>query len=162
MIDATVFGKNTELAMNPRRTAPRASGKRLAPIFALVLTASAWAAESIDEARTVIEGRLTLVSERLALTDEQVERIEPVLRKSLEAQGELLAQRGFSRDGQQRRGGDRPNLREMRTLVREMDAIRETALEELGEVLDEKQLREYAEIQEERKAELRRRMRRHR
>lgn len=132
--------------------------------MALVLTTSASAAESIDgtraeEARSMIEGRLTLVRERLALTDEQVERIEPVLRKSLEAQGELLAQRGFAHDGQRRHGGERPKLREMRRLGREMDAIRESALEELGEVLDEKQLEEYAEIQEERKAELRRRMR---
>ena len=40
-----------------------------------------------------------------------------------------------------------------------MDAIRESTLEQLGEVLDDRQLAEYAEIQKERKAELRRRMR---
>lgn len=149
--------------MNPNTTTPRAPRWHLLPILALVLGTSAWADETTDEARAeearaAIEERLAQVRERLALTDEQVEKIEPILKKSLEEQGELLEERGFSRDGQRGRG-DRTNLREMRRLGREMDAIRESTLKELGEILDEKQLEEYAKIQEERKAETRQRLR---
>lgn len=166
-IDTTVLAEEGKLPMSGKTMTQRAPRWHLAPILALALGASAWALESVDEARVeaaraAVEERLTQVRERLALTDEQMEKTEPIVRKGLEAQGELLAERGFARDGQHRRGGDRPSLREMRRLGREMDAIRESTLKQLGEVLDEKQVEEYAAMQKERKAELRQRIRRRR
>ena len=149
----------------------RIPSRSLALLLALAVGAFASAAddpggEGADEADDLggeyadeMAERVTQVRERLMLTDEQVEKIGPILRKGLEAQAKLLAEQGFARDGAGSREGGRPNLRQMRKFRKEMDVIRESTRRELGEVLDEKQLAEYTEIQKERGAELRKRMR---
>ncbi len=127
---------------------------------AMADAAAAWAARlDVEQGADEMAERVTQVRERLMLTDEQVEKIGPILRKGIEAQAELFAEQGFARGGARSRQGGLPNLRQMRKLRREIDAIRESTLRELGEVLDEKQLAEYREIQKERQAELRKRMR---
>lgn len=142
---------------------PRMRIRSVAPVLALAAGVAACAAddggEAVGDMREAMEKRVAETRERLALTDGQIEKIAPILRRGFEAQAALLEKQGFARDGARSREGDRPNLREMRKLGREMDKIREQTLKELGEVLDAKQLDEYEDIQEERKAELRRRMR---
>ena len=66
----------------------------------LILTASAE-----DVGRAPLQQRLREAHARLRLTDDQVERIRPILRSSLEAQARVLQKHGIDLEG--RPGKDR-------------------------------------------------------
>ena len=127
----------------------------LATLLVLLFGAFAWAQDG--DVAGQLQEQIAQDRERLALTDEQIEAIEPILRRSFEEQSAVLEDAGFSMDGQSR-GGQRPNLRQLRALSRELDAIRASTREELAGVLSEQQLEEYDEIQQERRAQIRSRI----
>ena len=124
----------------------------LATLRVLLFGAFAWAQDG-DGAEQLQE-QVAQVRERLALTEEQIDAIEPILQRSFEEQAAVLEDAGFNADGRSR-GGQRPNLRRMRALNRDLDAIRKATREELAGVLSEQQLEDYAEIQQDRRAQLR-------
>jgi Spy/CpxP family protein refolding chaperone len=103
-----------------------------------------------------LEERLSEVRARLELTDDQVARLEPIMAASLDRQFAVLERYGIDPTGA---GGGRPNPRTARQLKREMDAVRSETLAQLEEILTAEQLAEFAAIQEERKREMRERMR---
>lgn len=113
-------------------------------------------ADRIDQ----FEARMVESKERLNLTDEQVERVKPIIRSSLEATLLVLEEHGV--DLEQRAEGNtgkRLSFRELRSVGRDMKKIRAKELDELSEVLDDEQLAEYESIQEERRNELRAKIR---
>lgn len=81
----------------------------------LILTASA---EDVgrEPRRAPLQQRLREVRARLRLTDEQIERIRPILRSSLEAQARVLQEHSI--DLERRPGKDR-------RLGRDLDAVRQ-------------------------------------
>ena len=129
---------------------------------ALVLAATAPRAQpdSGGGGAAQLERRVGEIRERLALTEEQAEATLPILRAAVEKQRAVLAEHGFDPGVRAGRGGvERPGLRTLRKLRRDMDAVRAETAEKLAEVLDEEQLAEYGKIQEENRREMRHRIR---
>ena len=96
--------------------------------------------------------------ERLGLTAEQIEQVEPVLKESAAARQEILSKYGM--DAESRQGSaEKPGLRKMRSMRKEMESVRKSTMDELEGVLSDEQLEEFERIQEERQAEMRERLR---
>ncbi|MEM7705851.1 MAG: hypothetical protein AAF358_09890 [Pseudomonadota bacterium] len=93
--------------------------------------------------------------ERLQLTDEQKQQVEPILRARFDASRSVMEKYGMSPDGA---GQGKPSRREMRSMAKELKPIREKADQELAEILTDEQLDEYREIQEESRTQMRERM----
>ena len=78
-----------------------------------------------------LQERLTEARARLRLTDEQIERIRPILRSSLEAQARVLQKHGI--DLERRSEKDRRlGFRQLRRLGRDLDAVRKQTLGKLS------------------------------
>ena len=107
-----------------------------------------------------LEGRIEQAKQRLNLTDEQIAQIGPILKSSFEATLQVLENHGveFNREAAQ---GPRERLsfREMKAIRMDLQAVREETVAEMADVLTGQQMEEYLEIQEERRADLRERIR---
>ena len=127
--------------------------------MALTLAATAPSADPASGSGAAqLERRVGEIRERLALTGEQAGAALPILRAALEQHRAVLTAHGF--DPHARAGGaERPGLRTLRKLRRDMDAVRAETAEKLAKVLDEEQLAEYRKIQDENRREMRRRIR---
>lgn len=97
------------------------------------------------------------VAERLALTDEQIEKVEPVLRESAKKRDAILADYGMDPDNRDR-SAEKPKMRQMRAMRKEMSAVNKKTMRELEEILSDEQLEEFKRIQEERRGEMRERI----
>jgi hypothetical protein len=96
--------------------------------------------------------------ERLELTNEQVEQVKPVLKKAASEQQKILSSYGM--DPQSRQNSTRkPGMRQMMAMRNEMQDVRENTMRELDPILSDEQLEEFKQIQEERQAAMRERMR---
>lgn len=130
----------------------------LATIAALLaVSVPGWADESAQtDKAAALEQRMEEARTRLALTDEQVEAVTPILEESWKKQAEILDKHGINLDAEQAEGDrKRPGLRKLRSLRGDMDAVREALLEDLSEVLDDEQIAEFKKMQDERRAEMR-------
>ena len=112
-----------------------------------------------DDRAAQLEERLAETKARLDLTDEQIEQITPILEAGFDAQMAVLDKHGI--DLQDRTDGEheRIGFRAMRALRGDLQEVRADTLEQLGDVLTDEQMAEYKKIQEERRAELRERIR---
>ena len=99
---------------------------------------------------------------RLKLTDEQIERIRPILRARIRSQAKVLEKHGIDIGDRSGERGSRLGLRQLRQLGRDLDRIREQTAKDLVEVLTDAQIQEYKQIQKERKQALRKRLRQRR
>ena len=97
------------------------------------------------------------VVDRLALTDEQVEQVEPVLEKAAAKRDRILSKYGVDPDN--RGSGQKPKLRTMRSMKKEMDSLRKATTKQLKGILTAEQLSEYEQIQQERQDAMRQRIR---
>lgn len=97
---------------------------------------------NIEEART-----------RLDLTDEQVEKMRPVLIGSAQQQADVMNSYGINAES--RAAGERPTRRQMRKMREEMKAIWKQANETISGILSEEQMSGYKEIQKERQESMR-------
>lgn len=114
-----------------------------------------------DPRRALLQERLTEARARLRLTDDQIERVRPILRSGLEAQARVLRKHGINlerRSGKDRRLG----LRQLRRLGRDLDAVRKQTLEKLSGKLTDSQIEAYGKIQQERRQAMRKRLRQRR
>ena len=100
--------------------------------------------------------RLEEARERLGLTDEQDEQVRSIMAAAVKAQAAVLTEHGIDLLGVAR---PRLNLRQLRALSADLDAVRAGTLEELAEVLTPEQLETYRDIQEEWRQDLRDRLR---
>ena len=118
-------------------------------------------AQQADSDRVAeFEARIEQTKQRLNLTDEQIAQIEPILASSFEATALVLENHGIDLNpGAPRDQRERPSFRTMRAIGKDMQAVREETAAEMAEVLTDEQMEEYRKIQEERRVELRERIR---
>ena len=132
--------------------------KTLTAATLIALFAVGAEAAADDDPAAKAKAQMQETFERLELTDEQIQQVEPVLRASAEARQEILAEYGMDPASRQSSGA-RPGPRKMRAMRKEMDAVNEDTLGQLEQVLSDEQIAEFNRIQEERRAEMRERMR---
>lgn len=125
-------------------------------LIALVL-ASPLSTANEDRAAEIKE-RMQEAQVRLNLSDEQVKQMAPIMERAMQAQKEIMARYGIdpeNRDG----SGRQPGLREMRAMNQEMDVVRSDTRAALEPILTDAQMTEFQRMQEERKAQMRERVR---
>ncbi|MEO1035884.1 MAG: hypothetical protein AAFX44_10025 [Pseudomonadota bacterium] len=112
-------------------------------------------AQEIDPA--VIEQHMANTRERLSLSDAQVEQMAPIIEKSVAEQQEILLKYGVDPSNP---GGASTSIgfRKARSMRHELEAVRETTVRSLEGILTAEQLAEFNLMQEERRAEMRKRM----
>ena len=134
----------------------------LAAIGILFIAVPAPAADAADasesqlssEQQARLDARLDEIRTRLDLSDDQRERLEPLLRKDLERRVEVLRKHGMTREPDAR-----PSARQMRAARRDLKLAREQTEAEMKQILDERQFDEYRKIQQEARDEMRERVR---
>ncbi|MFO7738044.1 MAG: hypothetical protein R6V46_06225 [Desulfatiglandaceae bacterium] len=121
-----------------------------------VLTIQPVWADSDREA--LFEERLAEAKVRLGLSDEQLEQAKPIMKASIEAQQSILARYGIDLEAE---GGPktRIGLRKARQLRNDLAEVRAGTLEQLDDILSDKQVKEFRKIQEERRQSVMNRMR---
>lgn len=129
---------------------------RMALVAGVAFLGSTATAQEIDPA--VIEQRISDMAERLGLSDDQVEQVSPVIQSAMERQQRILDRYGID-PANRGEGGKRLGLRDARAMRSEMLAVRENTRGALDGILTDEQLDEFLVIQEERRAELRERIR---
>lgn len=125
-------------------------------LIALVL-ASPLSTANEDRAAELKE-RMQEAQARLNLSDAQVDQMAPIMERAMQAQKEIMARYGIdpeNRDGP----GRQPSLREMRAMNQEMEVVRSDTRAALEPILTDAQMAEFQRMQEERKAQMRERVR---
>ncbi len=149
-----------------RRPVPVVIAAALMASAAVAVTAAPVAAQETEpgeeERLTDLRQRLEEARERLQLSDEQVEQLRPVLMEGFEGTMAILEEHGIDVPSlTEGRSNRRLNLRQLRALGRDLDEVRGAMyekIEELGFLTDE-QFAEFKDMQEERRAALRERLR---
>ena len=107
---------------------------------------------------SALEGVLAEANARLNLTDEQAEQVAPILHSNFEAQRAVFLDYGFDIER-----GTRPakklGFKQLRAMGRELEAVRVGTKDALKDVLNQEQMREFVSMQNERKNEVRQRIR---
>ena len=122
--------------------------------LALSMASVGWAQDRAAQ----LEERVAETKARLNLTDEQIERITPILEASFEARLAVLEKHGIDLEDRSR-PQEKLGFSGLRALGKDMKQVRQDTLDELSSVLSEQQIEEYKKIQSERKAELRKQLR---
>lgn len=110
------------------------------------------AARAQDDRAETFRASFAQTQERLNLTDEQLAQVEPIMRARVDASRAVMEKYGFSPESG---GQGDSSLRQMRAMSKELEPIRKQADQELAEVLSKDQMKEYREIQDERRAQMR-------
>lgn len=127
-----------------------------AMVFCLALSSALCFA---NETRTAkLEQYVVDAKERLQLSDDQIERIAPVLGESLDRQLGILQRYGISADGPSQ-SGRQLGIREARAMKKELDQARSATLASVGKILTKAQLDEFVRMQDERQDAVRSRIR---
>ena len=131
--------------------------KNVMIVLALTLTTVS-TASAADERRENIAHQIADMKNRLALNDTQTEQITPILEKSANARKEILKEHGIDLENFDPDRRKKLSFREKRQLGSKLKASRNTTQEELEQILSDKQMDEYRQIQQERKDKLREHM----
>ena len=123
----------------------------------LVFALAASASHAAENRAAQIEHRVQAAKDRLQLTDEQVERITPVLEESLDAQRRILSRYGIDPDAPSAQR-ERLGLRKAQAMKRDFEAARAATLASVGDILTRTQVDEFKRIQQERANEMRSRI----
>ncbi|MEO1596472.1 MAG: Spy/CpxP family protein refolding chaperone [Pseudomonadota bacterium] len=107
-----------------------------------------------DDRAAMAQEQMQQTFERLDLTDEQIDQVKPVLEASAEEREKIMSEYGMDPES-----GKRPGMRKMRAMKQEMDSVQEKTIAELKKILTDEQITEFQQIQEERQAAMRDRMR---
>ena len=129
--------------------------------FAAIGIASMALAQERDRAGKLRQ-HLEEARARLKLTDDEIKRIRPILRAGIRSQAKVLEKHGLDIGGRSGERSSRLSLRQLRQLGRDLDRVRGQTIRDLGAVLNEAQVKEYKQIQKERKQALRKRLRQRR
>lgn len=89
----------------------------------------------------MLDRQMSVLKERLALTAEQEKKVRPILEESFKRMGEM---REKFRPGE-------PGQGPSQEAMEEVGKIREETSSQLAKVLDEKQMKEYRKLDEERR-----------
>jgi Spy/CpxP family protein refolding chaperone len=95
---------------------------------------------------------------RLDLSDEQLDQVRPVMQSAAEAQRSVLTRYGIDLEAE---GAPETKLgmREARKLRSDLGKVRAETLEQLDDILTDEQLDELRKLQEERRQEMKKRIR---
>ena len=106
-----------------------------------------------------IEQRVQQALDRLALTDQQVDRVTPIFRAGLQQQKTILESYGV--DLEDVEGGEPPRLGfvKARRMSKELESVRERMLTDLDPMLSTDQMDELVRMQNERREAIRSRIR---
>jgi Na+-transporting methylmalonyl-CoA/oxaloacetate decarboxylase gamma subunit len=124
----------------------------------LLLALAGPSARGEDSRTPELEARMTQARERLELSDEQVERMAPVLEASITERRRILAEYGVDLDSTAS-PLEQLGFRRGRAMRREMEAVRSDTRARLEDILDAGQLAEFERMQDELREEMRDRMR---
>ena len=111
-----------------------------------------------ENASAALEDMFAETKARLDLTDEQVEKVTPILQSSFESRRAILLEYGIDIESR-KPPAQKLGFRKARTLGKELDNVRASTLRELDDILSEEQLSEYVAMQNERKNKMRERLR---
>ena len=129
-------------------------------LMGLFASLPAAAAQQQEDRLAQLEERIAQARERLELTNEQVEQIEPIIKSGMEATLQVLEKHGIDPDA---RAGSRVQgklgIRQKRAVGKDLRKVSAQVRDEMSEFLTDEQLAEYEKIQEERRAEMRERVR---
>ena len=133
--------------------------KSLLAIVSLITLVLASPLSTANEDRAAeLKGRMQEAQARLNLSDAQIDQMAPIMERAMQAQKDILARYGM--DPENRNGsGTRPGLRQMRAIKQEMAVVRSDTRTALEPILSDAQMAEFQRMQEERKAQMRERMR---
>jgi len=110
-----------------------------------------------EEASERLRAQMAEIEERLQLTDEQKEEVRPILVETHNQRQAVLAKHGIDLDDME--SSDRPGRRTLRKMRGDMKDVNENASKQLQEILSEDQMDVWDEMQEERRTEMRKRLR---
>ena len=113
------------------------------------------AAWSEEDRIAQIEGRIAETKARLKLSDEQIERLTPILKSGFEAQMAVLEKHGIDLENRGSGNHGKLGFREARQLKKELDVVRKSNLSQVEGLMSEEQFSEYRKIQDERKKKMR-------
>ena len=111
-----------------------------------------------DDRTAQFEQRMEEARTRLDLSDEQVEAFSPVLKDSITEQRRILSNYGVNLDDRSDTAG-RLGIRQARAMRKELEEVRADTQSALKPILNDEQLDEFQRMQEERRAEMRERIR---
>jgi hypothetical protein len=113
-----------------------------------------------NDRATQVEQRLEQARAKLGLTDEQFEKMVPVLEMSGEAQRHILSNYGIDLES---RSGSTQKLDASQAMAMklELDVVREDMLAAVEDILTDEQFDEFKRFQKENQAEMRKRIRKH-
>ena len=100
----------------------------------------------------LLSRHLDEIGKRLELTPEQSGRVRPVLKEHFEAQMAVLDRHGIAPDA--RDSGDRPGLRTLRRVRKDMGKLNKKTEERLSGVLSKAQLKTYKALRKEQRKKL--------
>ena len=100
----------------------------------------------------MVSRRLDEIGVKLELTPEQTERVRPILKEHFDAQMAVLDRHGVAPGN---RDGERPGLRTLRRLRKDLGANNERTVERLSAILSRAQLETYEALQAEQRRRLR-------
>ena len=129
---------------------------RKALIAYLACSAAFAIADEIDP--EAVERRVAEMAERLELSDEQIELIKPVLQEGMEKQEAVLESYGIDLSDE-RSGSPGLGFRKARAMRKEMTTLREGTRNSMQKILTQEQMDEFLQMQDERAAETRERLR---
>jgi len=102
----------------------------------------------LAKARERLQANIEETRTRLGLTDEQVEKMRPVLMGSAQQQADIISSYGINAES--RAGGERPSRQQMREMRKDLNVIRKQTNAAVSEILSEEQMAGYKEMQKER------------
>lgn len=125
-------------------------------LFFLVLSSPL--SHANDKRAEQLEQYVLEAKDRMQLTDDQLDRIAPILGESIDKQRDILAQYGIDPDSSSE-ASRKIRFRDARAMKKALDEVRSATLESLGDLLTTEQLEEFIEMQDERRAAVRSRLR---
>lgn len=128
----------------------------LAALIAMLAVGSLAVAQ--DDRAAQAQKQMEQTIERLDLTDEQIERVKPILEETRASRQAIMARYGVDPDGGAV-GGKKLGLREARAMRKELNQVQEETNAELKKILNAEQLKELEVIQQERSDDMRERIR---
>ena len=107
---------------------------------------------------TALEEFFLEAKTRLDLNDQQVKEARPILQSSFRARQAILETYGIDLESR-KPPAKKLGFREMRSMARELDKVRSDTSTQLRSILTKEQMNEYVRMQNERKSEMRQRLR---
>ena len=124
----------------------------------LVIIAITFISLSIDV--TAADDVYSLIKDRLNLTEEQSEKVKPIILYQWEKRLAVMKKHGISRESNLSK--KKIGFRQLREIKKDMDKINKDIEKKLIKVLNKDQLVEYKKIQEENRIEMRARLKENR